>query len=148
MPLIKTIIPFHYVGIHYAEKPNYYAKLIYAAKFLQNPKAKDRIVLLMLPYLPDDIDVIIPVWTTHSKSSLPKAIAKKLSVVLFCDIITDYWKHPQKYNLNYKNILIIDDIVTTGRTMNKAIEIVNKYNPFANIYFTAFASPLPQNISH
>ena len=146
--MIKNLTKNHYVGIHFADKPNAIAKLVYFAKFLQNSNAIDEITNNIFQTVQDiDFDYILPVYTTKTKTSLPLEIARRLSTIKNKKYLAKFWTQPEKYNLTGKNILVVDDIISSGRTMRKAISLVKKQNP-KKIYFIAFAAANPKFLNY
>ena len=142
--MTKNLTKNLYKGIHTSIEPNAVAKLIYFAKFLQNSTAIDEITNNIFQTVRNiDFDYILPVYTTKTKTSLPLEIAKRLSTATNKKYLAKFWTQPHKYNLTRKNILLIDDVISSGRTMKKAISIVKKQNP-KNIYFIAFAAANPK----
>jgi len=46
-----------------------------------------------------------------------------------------YQAHPEKYNFNEKNILIIDDVTTANITITEIVRAIKQAWPTANLYF-------------
>jgi hypoxanthine phosphoribosyltransferase len=89
-----------------------------------------------------DFDVIVPVQTTHSKVSLPEKLSRTLSELSGVDLCTNGLKRGNTEalkKLSGKKVLIIDDVVYSGTTMNKAKKAVEKVKAM-KIYFIAVAS--------
>ena len=62
----------------------------------------------------------------HSLASRPERVAELSGV---------YQAHPEKYNFNGKNILIIDDVTTANITITEIVRAMKEAWPEANLYF-------------
>ncbi len=137
-----NLTPYKYVGIHHAKAPNEITKLIYRAKFLQEPDAVVEIAQRLSEHLRGILfDVIVPVNTTKTKTSLPLALSEQVALLTNKALLKTGLKDQNKTasrQLFGKRVLILDDVQTTGRTMRKAVAAVKRAKPEA-VYFMAIA---------
>lgn len=140
--IVKDLTENKYKGIKKSKSPNEITKEIYRAKFLQEFGSIDFLAKNLLDTLSGvDFDIIVPTNTTHSKVNLPERICSIISettkVRLLKSGLQDKNKKASKM-LKGKKVLIIDDVVYSGRTMRKCIAAVKKVKP-EKIYFIAIA---------
>ena len=135
-----------YQGIHQTTRPNKPTQLLYLAKFLHRHWAIKQISLLLwelLIYKTDLLfDVIIPAPCTRSHFCLPEKLALNISENLAVPVIFNFFTDPHIYNLNNKHLLIIDDVIQTGKTLNVLRAFIQNYYKPASMTFVAYlASP-------
>jgi len=140
--IVKDLTVNRYKGIKQSKKPNEITKLIYRAKFLQEFDAIDTLAKNLIETLQGvDFNVIIPTNTTHSKVNLPERIcsiiSKEKNIRLLKSGLQDKNKKASQM-LKNKNVLIVDDVVYSGRTMRRCINSVKKVKP-EKIFFIAIA---------
>ena len=106
-------------------KANQIARLIYGAKFFNNQKCLDALIDICCADIDaSKFDTIVPVQTRDSSFGLPQklayAIADKMNLTCLRALSNQNTiAHKSLYG---KKILIIDDVIYTGRTMKKAIK--------------------------
>ncbi len=79
-------------------------------------------------------DFLIKYKETTSQATLNKEQRKHND---HCIMINPFYSNKKMYQ-NAKNILIIDDIITTGSTMNYIAKVIKSYNPQCKIYCISF----------
>lgn len=141
--IVKDLTTFKYKGIKQSKTPNEITKLIYRSKFLQEPAAIDEICDRLFFLLSDvDFNVVIPVNTTHSKFSLPEVLSRHIANKFKKKFKANGLFDKNNYadlSLEKKRVLIVDDVVYSGKTKMKAIRAVKRCKPEA-VFFLAVAS--------
>ena len=139
-----------YQGIHQSNKPNQFTQILYYAKFLHKSWAINKItgwlIDLIISKTNFDFDYIIPVPCTRSRFCLSFLLTKNIASFFGFKFIQDFYEKPKKYKLNSKRILLIDDVIQTGKTLSVLTGFINNYYPTADITFIAYlASPIFQS---
>ena len=136
--MITHLTKYNYRGIHTGTgEPNHITKIIYKAKLLNSKVHTFVLANIMFNQLKNiNIDLLIHCEPTKAKNNLPGRLAYELALKLNIPFISINYVNLKA--IQNKNVLIIDDVITTGKTMNKAIEIVNYFAP-KNIYTLAAA---------
>lgn len=116
------------------QKPNEIAKLILNAKkfgTIKYIKPLFEIVKNEITKSKINVDVIVPIQSQNSKYSIPhkvgKLIAKHFNID-FKDCLTPD-NSSCNANLIGKNVLLLDDVIYTGKTMNLAIDAIDIKKP-------------------
>ena len=140
--VVKDLTVNKYVGIKQSKTPNYITQHIYRAKFLLEEPSVEFLaenIYNTVRFL--DFDVIVPTNTTHSKVNFPERLCEYLSKFTEKPHIKSGLKNRNTEaspRLKGKKVLIVDDVVYSGRTMRKTIKAVKSIGPWA-IYFIAVA---------
>jgi len=124
---IKNLTKYYYKGVKRGQQ-NKITNLIYLAKFFH----RNDIIFVIAHILFDviksiNIDLIVYCKPTKSKINLPQKIASLLSIkknITFLSI-----NNINSHLIKNKNILIFDDVITTGATMQNAIDKIKILNP-------------------
>lgn len=140
--ITKNLTKNKYIGIHQSAKISLITRLIYKAKFLQETEAINEICSILILQLHNiDFDFVVAVQPTKSKFSLPHFISQQIADNKKCRYLKTGLKKGNKEaskNLKGKKVLIIDDVVYSGKTAKKAITAVKKQKP-EKIFFLAIA---------
>lgn len=122
------------------EDPNITAQLVVTAKFLSDRVSLYRMIVLMYDVIRDEqFDIITCVNNRDSVFHLAKALATGIAFrkrLQFKDVFTDR-NTTCSPEVKGKRVLIIDDVIYKGTTMNMAIDACSKQKP-SRIYFLAF----------
>ena len=133
-------------------------ELIYQYKYMQNTQAMDKIMLMIKPFLDrwkikQKINLVIPVPPSNKNRNfqpvfeLAKQISSYLKKECRCDILHKNNNAQAKdgYNItgtiqqikkisNPSNILIVDDLISSGKTLIETCKIINKDKNIKRIY--------------
>ena len=122
------------------EDPNITSQLVISAKFYNDKISLYRMIVLMHDVVKNmQFDFVTSVNGRDSKFNLAMALAKgiaKKSNIPFIDAFTEHNKVCSAEAAG-KSVLIIDDVIYKGRTMQSAIDACMKQKP-GKIYFFAF----------
>ncbi|MFZ4056991.1 MAG: ribonuclease H-like domain-containing protein [Ferruginibacter sp.] len=129
-----------YKGDGSINNPNITAQLVVQAKFYNDKISLYRMIVLMHDVVKDnDYDLITCVNNRdsifHMARALAKGIASKCNIP-FLELIHDHNTKADSI-IKGKRILVVDDVIYKGTTMNKAIDACSQQKP-ALVHFLAF----------
>ena len=120
---------------------NSVTRLIYAGKFFNDKTAIKKLIKLCAgDIMKNKFDAIIPIKPTYNKNNFTATISKGIAKELNIKYLDSLFQNNFKAKSDVKNlkILVFDDVIYSGKTMNKAIESLKKQNP-KSIHFFAIA---------
>lgn len=120
---VHSIISDHVFRGKSTGKSNDIARIIYGAKFFNNDKSLTQLIRIACNDIdPKGIDIIVPINTRDSRYNIPYRIAKQVAAVLkvkFMDALSSA-NTKASAKLKGRNVLLLDDVIYTGRTLSIA----------------------------
>lgn len=124
MKHFHTIISDHVFRGKASGKSNDIARVIYGAKFFDNPASLRSLIRISANDIdPKNIDAIVPINTRDSRFNIPARIARAVAAKLKLKYIDALYAENTKAraSINGLRILLLDDVLYTGATMQKAV---------------------------
>lgn len=125
MKYCHEIISDHIFRGKTSGKSNDIARVIYGAKFFNNTLSLRKLIRIASNDIdPKGIDFIVPVNTRDSKYNIPSRICYAVSKILKIGYADALYSNNSKASdiIKGRNVLLFDDVIYTGATMNKSVE--------------------------
>lgn len=120
-----SIISDHIFRGRATGKSNDIARLIYGAKFFNNDISLAKLIRIATNDIdPKGIDAIVPINTRDSRYNIPYRIAKQVASNLKIKFIPALGSANSKATsqIKGKNVLLLDDVIYTGKTLSIAAD--------------------------
>lgn len=125
MKYCHTIISDHIFRGRTSGKANDIARVIYGAKFFNNANSLNTLIRITANDItPRGIDAIVPVNVRDSHYNITARISKAVAAKLNIRYIDALYQNNTKArpSISGLNIIIFDDVIYTGKTMQQAVD--------------------------
>lgn len=125
MKYCHTIISDHVFRGRTSGKANDIARIIYGAKFFNNPASLNSLIRIAANDIsPRGLDAIVSVNTRDSHYNIPARIARAVADKLKIRYIDALYEQNAKARDSVRglNIVVLDDVIYTGATMQRAVK--------------------------